>query len=82
MDMAVSRSWRYHGGMVWTWIPSSEQYCRRDADICQTPSIRLFSVFRCLLIRNNKRDGVIRISLSGVLAIAAISSVGVATGGG
>ena len=54
----------------------------RVAAGCITPFVRLSSVFHCLEIRNNKRDGVIRISLSGVLAIAAISSVGVATGGG
>ena len=82
LDMAVFSAWGDRGGPVWAGISSSTYNCMRDAAICLTLFDRILSVFCCLEASNNRRDGALRIYLAVALAVAARSSVGVATGGG
>ena len=81
MEMSVSSARGDHRGPMWTVIPYSTYDCMRAAAGCLNSSSRLSSVFRCLEARNDKRSGVLRISMVVALTISARSSVGVTAGG-
>ena len=80
LEMSVSNASGYHGGPVWAGMPSSKYFWRRAAVGCFTPLGRPPSVSLCLLARNDKREGALRISLAVALAIDARSSVDESTG--
>ena len=82
LEMAVSKASGDHGGPVWAGVPSSTYVWRRAATGCFTLLGRPTSVLLCLLVRNNKREGALRISLAVALAVADRSSVSESTGGG
>ena len=79
--MEVSSAWGDHKGPVWAVITYSTYDCMRAAAGCLTLSASLTSVFRCLEAKNDRRDGALSIYLAVALAVAARSSIGVATGG-
>ena len=82
LEMAVAKASVDHGSPVWAGMPSSTYIWRRAAAGCFTSVGRPLSVFLCLLARNDKREGALRISLAVALDVSARSSVGELTGGG